>query len=156
MSAYDLVAGLDNLATIVDGITLYQLEKEFPEVAGLDATEMLRTANATARSEASGLDMYTTYLYAVHLARFSGDTSENDQIIDTLVKRLTGVPPFNSLGRNSWAMKKLVGSRSADFSNAYRRENIAAVARRSATLREFLTTKDGWTDKDFALEDVFK
>ncbi len=156
ISAYDTVAGLDNLSIIMDGITLYHLGNEFPEAAGLDATEMLKTAHSIAKSEAVGLDTYTTYLYAAHLARFSENTSENNDTIETLVRRLTGVPPFNTLSRNSWAMRRLIGSKSTDFSNAYRRENIAAVARRSPTLHAFLVAKDGWTDKDFALEETFK
>lgn len=156
ISAYDTVAGLDNLSIIMDGIALYRLGDEYPEVAGLDATEMLKTAHAIAKSEAAGLDTYTTYLYAAHLARFSENTSENNDTIETLVRRLTGVPPFNTLSRNSWAMRRLVGSKSADFSVAYRRENIAAIARRSPTLHAFLVAKDGWTDKDFTLEETFK
>jgi len=156
LSAYDAVAGLDNLAVIIEGLRLYKLESAFPEANHLDPLTLLRVAHDIATSEAPGLDMYTTYLYAVYLAEFSADSQSNNDEIERLVKRITGTPPFTQANQYSWATVSLLNSqKSPDVTDVFRRENLAAIARRSPTLREFLTVRDGWTDKDFLLKDSF-
>lgn len=156
ISAYETVVGLNNVATAINYLRDAGLADEFPEIENINTTAFLAASYDIARREVIPLDLYTTYKYALQLAKYSEDTDENNERLDMLVQRIIGDAPFENVGEYSWATGRLIGARVGPFYNPYRKENHAAIARRSPTMREFLIMKDGWTDTDFELQDTYR
>ncbi len=148
-SAYDMVAGLNALAVATDMIHHFDITA-FKEVARSDVLQLLDFSRTFAQQKVPTLTSHASYLNALYGARYLDVNERNDKRINTFMTNILGPAPFDKLTEYSWAMKYLTGAKSASYTNPYARENIALIASRSATLREFLKVKDGWKDADFA------
>lgn len=151
VSAYDTVVGINHLAISTDYIRHNGFESNFPGVATYDIPVMLDLSLSIAREEVPSLVMFSTYLNAYFGAKYLPATASNDAHIDGLVRNIVGIPPFEQISQYSWATKRLINSKEAGYTDVFRRQNIRLIATRSETLRAFLTSKDGWTAKDFGI-----
>lgn len=151
---HDRLVGLNTFAVSVDELSSFGFDKNFPQLKDVKIATMYEEANEIAKNKVVTLYAFSNYLFAAHLAKFSSDTEVNNQKINMLVTRIIGETPFDGIPAKFWTKKHLLVSKSGNYYNLYRRENIAAIARRNSGLKEFLSVKAGWTKEDFLLKDI--
>ena len=151
VSAHDTVTGLNLTSATISYLRDQKIESEFPETSSMKPLELLDFSYKVAQEEVPSLEMFTTYLNALYSTKYLDNTEENNKKIDSFVKRITGDAPFENLNEYSWATKHFINTKKDYSSPFFRRENIALIASRSTTLKEFLIMKDGWTDEDFLI-----
>lgn len=149
------LVGLNTLAMTIDDLRQFGFGKVFPEVQSINPQALYARGNDIAKVSVPSLYIFSSYLYALHLSKFSEDTQENNDKIQSLVRRMTGLSPFSKVTSHSWVTKYVLTAQSGDHTNYYRKENMATIARRSPLMKEFLIMKGGWVNKDFELRDSF-